>query len=83
MLLKVIGKTLGTAKRVQKSHWEMPKDYWIASGQFLEVLESAGKCPNSRPQPIGDEAELLSSYWLKHSNFHPFPLKLCISVYIY
>jgi hypothetical protein len=36
MLLKVIGQPLGTAKRVLESRWEMPKGYWIASGQFLE-----------------------------------------------
>jgi hypothetical protein len=38
MLLKVIGQPLGTAKRLFKSHWEMPKGYWIASGQFLEGI---------------------------------------------
>jgi hypothetical protein len=38
MLLKVIGQPLGTAKRVKKSHWEMPKDYWIAFGQSLEGI---------------------------------------------
>jgi hypothetical protein len=36
MLLKVIGQSLGTAERVLKSRWKMPKGYWIASGQFLE-----------------------------------------------
>ncbi len=38
MLLKVIGQLLGTAKRVLESCWEMPKGYWIASGQFLEGI---------------------------------------------
>jgi hypothetical protein len=38
MLLKVIGKPLGTAKRLLKSRWEMPKGYGIASGQFLEGI---------------------------------------------
>jgi hypothetical protein len=38
MLLKVIGQLLGTAKRVLESRWEMPKGYWIASGQFLEGI---------------------------------------------
>jgi hypothetical protein len=38
MLLKVIGQLLGTAKRVLESHWEMPKGYWITSGQFLEGI---------------------------------------------
>jgi hypothetical protein len=39
MLLKVIGQPLGsTAKRVLKSQWEMPKGYWITSGQFLEGI---------------------------------------------
>jgi hypothetical protein len=36
MLLKVIGQLLGTAERVLESRWEMPKGYWIASGQFSE-----------------------------------------------
>ncbi len=38
MLLKVIGQLLGTAKRVQKSRWEMPKDHLIASGQSVEGI---------------------------------------------
>ncbi len=38
MLLKVIGQPLGTAKKVLESRWEMPKGYWIASGQFLEGI---------------------------------------------
>jgi hypothetical protein len=38
ILLKVIEQPLGTAERVVKSHWEMPKGYWIASGQFLEGI---------------------------------------------
>jgi hypothetical protein len=37
-LLKVIKQPLGTAKRVLESRWEIPKDYWIASGQFLEGI---------------------------------------------
>jgi hypothetical protein len=38
MLLNVIGQPLGTAKRVLENRWEMPKGYWIASGQFLEGI---------------------------------------------
>jgi hypothetical protein len=38
MLLKVIGQPLGTAKKVLESRWEMPKGYWIASGQFFEDI---------------------------------------------
>jgi hypothetical protein len=38
MLLKVIGQPLGTTKRVLKSRWEIPKGYWITSGQFLEGI---------------------------------------------
>jgi hypothetical protein len=38
MLLKVIGKPLGTAERVLESRWEMPKGYWIASVKFLEGI---------------------------------------------
>jgi hypothetical protein len=63
----------------------MSKDYWIASGQFLESIgkPAAGKCPNYRHQPIGDEAELLSGYWLKHGNIYPFSLKQSVSVHIF
>jgi hypothetical protein len=32
MLFKPIEKLLGTAERVQESHWEMPKGYWITYG---------------------------------------------------
>jgi hypothetical protein len=38
MLLKASGQPLGTAKRVWESRWEMPKGYWIASGQFVEGI---------------------------------------------
>ncbi len=38
MLLKAIEQLLGTDKRVLESRWEMPKGYWIASGQFLESI---------------------------------------------
>ncbi len=38
MLLKFIGQPLGTAKRVLESRREMPKGYWIASGQFLDGI---------------------------------------------
>jgi hypothetical protein len=41
------------------------------------------KCPNTRCQPIGEEAELLSDNWQKRGNFRPFSLKRCIFVYIY
>jgi hypothetical protein len=53
--------------------WAILKGYWKA----------AGKCPNARRQPMGDKAELLSGYWLKHGNFHPFSLKQSVSVHIY
>jgi hypothetical protein len=36
MVLKAIGQPLGTVNSEQESRWEMPKGYWIASGQFLE-----------------------------------------------
>jgi hypothetical protein len=38
MLLKEIGEPLGNAKKVLESDWEMPKGYWIVSGQFLEAI---------------------------------------------
>jgi hypothetical protein len=44
--------------------------------------KAAGKCPNTRCQPIGMEEEVPSGYWQKCGNFHYFPLKRCISVYI-
>jgi hypothetical protein len=70
MLLKIIGQPLGTAE----SRQEMPKGYWIASGQFLEgtYWKAAGKCPNFRRQPIGDKTELPSGYWLKPGISIPF-----------
>jgi hypothetical protein len=69
MLLKAIGQPLGTAKRTKESRWEMP-NYWIAI--LRGYRKAAGKCPNSRLQPIGEKAELPSGYRQKHSNFHPF-----------
>jgi hypothetical protein len=36
MLLKAVEQPLGTAKRVYKSRWEMPKGYWAVSGKFLK-----------------------------------------------
>jgi hypothetical protein len=61
----------------------MPKGYWDASRQLLKGIETAGKCPNTSCQPIGEEAELPSDYWQKHGNFCPFSLKRCVSVFIY
>jgi hypothetical protein len=34
MSFKAVGQLLDTAKWVSKSRWEMPKGYWISSGQF-------------------------------------------------
>jgi hypothetical protein len=73
MLLKVIGQPLGNDKRLLDSLWAILRGYW----------KVAEKCPNSSHQPIGDKAALLSGYWLKRGNFHPFSLKCLVSVYIY
>ncbi len=34
--LKAVEQPLGTAKRVEESYWEMPKDYQKAFEQFLK-----------------------------------------------
>jgi hypothetical protein len=63
MLLKVIRQPLGTAKRIQKSRWEMPKDYWIASRQFLEGIGNA-QIPTSANRKQGRMAQqLLAKTW--------------------
>jgi hypothetical protein len=38
MLLNAVKQPLGTAKKAQESHWEMPKAYWKASEQFLKGI---------------------------------------------
>jgi hypothetical protein len=72
-LLKGCRKAAGKSPKTTGSHLAILKVYWKA----------AGKCPYSCCQPIGDEAELFSGYWLKHGNFHLFSLKQRVSVYIY
>ncbi len=63
------------------SHWEMlvkaMESRWALLVGYGKV---AGKCPNSRLQPIGEKAEL--PYWQKPGNFHPFFQKHCVSIYI-
>jgi hypothetical protein len=65
-------KSIGKSQRLLKSLWEIPKGFRKADG----------KCPNTCHQPIGEEAELPSGCRQKCGNFHSFPLKCCISVYI-
>ncbi len=52
MSLKVIRQLLGNAKMVYESHWDIPKDFWIASGQFLKAsiqpLRNAQKTGSTR-----------------------------------
>jgi hypothetical protein len=73
------------------SRWALLKGYWKAAGKCPKTIGScwailkgyrkaAGKCPNTRYRPLGEEAELLSGYWQKRGNFHPFSLKHHISV---
>jgi hypothetical protein len=38
MLLKVRASGWALLKGYRKAYWEMPEDYWIASGQFLEGI---------------------------------------------
>jgi hypothetical protein len=64
---------LGNAQRLLGSLWEILKGY----------RKAAGKCPNTRNQPIGEQAAFPSGYWQKRGNFHPFSLKDRISVHIY
>ncbi len=68
-----MGKPLGNAQRLMDSLWTILRWYWKA----------AGKCQNSRCQPIADKAALPSGYWLKRGNFHPVSLSGPFSVYIY
>jgi hypothetical protein len=69
MLLTVIGQPLGTAKRVLESRWEMPKGYWITSGQFLEGI---GKQLGNAQILIGDKTAFPSGHWLKRGISIPF-----------
>jgi hypothetical protein len=48
--------------------------------QFFPFAGCDEKSRKRGQYPIGDNAELLSGYWQKHDNFHPFPVKHCISV---
>jgi hypothetical protein len=70
MLLKVIVQPLGTVKRVLDSHLEVLLDCLLAI--LRGYWKAAGKCPNSRRQPIGDKTELPSGYWLKRGISIPF-----------
>jgi hypothetical protein len=40
-----------------------------------EHWKAAGKCPNNRCHPIGEEAKLPSGYQQKRGNVHPLSLK--------
>jgi hypothetical protein len=62
---------LGNAQRLLESLWAIHNGF----------RKAAGKCPNTRRQPIGEEAELPSGYGKKRGNFRSFPLKCYISVY--
>ncbi len=75
MLLKVIGQPLGTAKRVKKSCWEMPKDYWIASGQFLEVWESRWEMPKFPPSANRRQGRIAQRLLAKTWQFPSISLK--------
>jgi hypothetical protein len=67
-----MGKSQGNAQRQLESLWAI----------LNESRKAAGKCPSTSHQPIGEEAELPSSYGQKHGNFHSFPLKDYLSVYV-
>jgi hypothetical protein len=60
----------------------MPKGYWKALGNSKGYRKAAGKSPNSRCHPIGEETELPSGYGQKCGYFHPFSMKKYISFYI-
>jgi hypothetical protein len=51
MLLQAIGHSLALLKGYWKDAREMPKGYWIASGQFLRYWKAARKCPNKTNTP--------------------------------
>jgi hypothetical protein len=83
MLLKAAEQLLGTAKRVQESHWEMPKGCWPASEKFSNDIGKPMGNAQYCHHPIGEDAEFPSSYWQKRRYFHPFSMKGGISVHIY
>jgi hypothetical protein len=68
MLLKAVGQTLGTAKSVWNNCWGMSKGNHKLLGNSERVKESGWEIPNTRCQPIGEEAELSSVHWQKHGN---------------
>jgi hypothetical protein len=69
---KDTGKPLGKAQSLLESFWAILKG----------CRQAAGKCLHTLFQPIVEEAELPSGYWLKHGNFRSFPLNCLIYVYI-
>jgi hypothetical protein len=69
---KGVGKPLGNAQRLLESLWAIIKEY----------RKAARKCPHTRCQPIGEEAELPSNCRQKLGNFSPFPLNCHISIFI-
>jgi hypothetical protein len=54
---------------------------WAIRNGFRKLLGNAQI--GTRCHTIGEEAELLSTYWQKRGNFHPLSLKRCVSVYTY
>jgi hypothetical protein len=62
VLLKGYRKPLGNGQRLLESLWAIFKRY----------RKAAGKCPNTRRQPIEEEAELPSSYYKNVAISIPF-----------
>ncbi len=70
-----VRQPLGTAKRVQKSCWVLPRildSLWAIRKGYRKV---ASKCQNTYSQPEGENAELPRGYRQKHGNVHSFSLK--------
>jgi hypothetical protein len=65
------------------SLWEMfPRAIDSCWALLKGYRRAAGKCPNTRLQPIGEKVELPSGYWQQRGTFYPFYLKRRVSVYI-
>jgi hypothetical protein len=72
IFLKAIGQPLGTVKGYRKAAGEMPKGYWIASGQFLEGIESRWEIPSLPPSAKRREGRIAQRQSAKMAISIPF-----------
>jgi hypothetical protein len=81
MLLKAIDSRWPLLKWCSEATGKCPC-YWVASGQFSKAVgKPMGTAQNNTHWSIDKKTELPRGYRQKH-DFHPFSLKLCVSVYI-